>query len=77
MMKLKDLRKTSKVREQSVEELQREAEELREQLMKLRFQMSSGQVENPIQIRDYRHGLARVETILAEKLREERAKQES
>jgi large subunit ribosomal protein L29 len=69
MMKPQDLKRPSKVRDLSVDELRRESEELAEQLMRLRFQMASGQIENPSVIRQYRRGLARVRTILAEKLR--------
>ncbi len=69
MMKPKDLRRPAKVRDLSVEELRNEEVEIMEQLMKLRFQLASGQIEDPQIIRTYRHGLARVKTILAEKLR--------
>ncbi len=69
MMKPQDLKKSQKVRDLSVEELQRESQEIAEHLMKLRFQLASGQIENPSVIRAYRHGLARVKTILAEKQR--------
>lgn len=69
MMKPKDLKKAAKVREFSLEELSKEEREITEHLMKLRFQLSSGQVENPNIIRTYRHGLARVKTVIAEKNR--------
>ena len=69
MMKTQDLKRASKVRELSVEELRREEHELAEQLMKLRFQLASGQIENPKIIKAYRVGLARVKTVLAEKAR--------
>ena len=69
MMKPQDLKKSQRVRDLSVEELQRESQEITEHLMKLRFQLASGQIENPSIIRAYRHGLARVKTILAEKQR--------
>jgi len=69
MMKPQDLKKSQRVRDLSVEELQRESQEIAEHLMKLRFQLASGQIENPSIIRAYRHGLARVKTILAEKQR--------
>lgn len=69
MMKPKDLRKAAKVRDLSLEELSKEEREITEHLMKLRFQLTSGQVENPNIIRVYRHGLARVKTVIAEKNR--------
>jgi ribosomal protein L29 len=46
MMKLQDLKRPAKVRDLSVEELVREEAEITEQLMKLRFQLASGQIEN-------------------------------
>jgi len=69
MMKPQDLKRTSKVRDLSVEELKREEHEIAEQLMKLRFQLASGQIENPKIIKAYKLGLARVKTIIAEKRR--------
>lgn len=69
MMKIQELKRAGKVRDLSVEELERESLEITEHLMKLRFQLASGQIENPSVIRAYRHGLARVKTILAEKQR--------
>ena len=69
MMKPKDLKKAAKVRDLSVEELLKEERELNEHLMKLRFQLTSGQVENPHLVSAYRRGLARVKTIIAEKRR--------
>ncbi len=69
MMKPKDLKKAAKVRDLSLEELSKEEREITEHLMKLRFQLTSGQVENPNIIRVYRHGLARVKTVIAEKNR--------
>jgi len=69
MMKPKDLKQAAKVRDLSVEELQQEEREIADHLMKLRFQQAAGQVENPSIIRDYRRGLARVKTVLAQKRR--------
>lgn len=69
MMKTQDLKRASKVRDLSVEELKREEHEIADQLMKLRFQLASGQIENPKIIKAYKVGLARVKTILAEKRR--------
>jgi large subunit ribosomal protein L29 len=69
MMKPKDLKKAVKVRDLSLEELFKEEREITEHLMKLRFQLTSGQVENPNIVSAYRHGLARVKTIIAQKSR--------
>lgn len=69
MMKIPDLKQAGKVRDLTVEDLEKEAAEISEHLMKLRFQQAAGQVENPTILRDYRRGLARVQTVLAEKRR--------
>jgi len=62
--------KARELREKSIEELRRTQLDLKEQLFKLRFQKATGQVENPVKIRLVRKDIARVETILAERLRE-------
>jgi large subunit ribosomal protein L29 len=63
-MKAKDLR------EKSIEELRNSQAELKEQLFKLRFQKATGQIQNPSKIRLVRKDIARLETVLAERLRE-------
>ena len=63
-MKARDLR------EKSIDELRNSETELKEQLFKLRFQKATGQIENPIKIRMVRKDIARVETVLAERLRQ-------
>jgi len=67
MMKLKDLKNSEKIREMTVDALETESREVTEHLMKLRFQLTSGQIEDPNIIKAYRRGLARVKTVLAEK----------
>jgi len=58
------------LREKSIDELRNAETELKEQLFKLRFQKATGQIENPIKIRMVRKDIARVETVLAERLRQ-------
>lgn len=67
MMKIEDLRDPKKIRELSLEELRKEEKEIKEQILKLRFQLVAGQITNHNIIRDYRRGLARVKTIIREK----------
>ncbi|MEW6337510.1 MAG: 50S ribosomal protein L29 [Acidobacteriota bacterium] len=62
--------KARELRDKSIEELRRTEGELREQLFKLRFQKATGQIENPVKIRMVRKDIARVQTILALRLRE-------
>ena len=59
--------KASKLREQSVEELEQEAVNLSEQLFRLRFQSATGQLENASKIREIRKDLARIKTVITEK----------
>jgi large subunit ribosomal protein L29 len=62
--------KARELREKSIEELRRSEADLREQLFKLRFQKAAGQIENPVKIRLVRKDIARVQTILAQRLAE-------
>ena len=59
--------KAEKVRELSVEDLRAKEKELAEQLFRLRFQKSVGQLDNALKIRETRRDMARVKTILREK----------
>ncbi len=65
--------KAAQLREQSAEELQRMLSDLEDQLFKLRFQKSTGQIENPVKIREVRRDIARVLTVLNERRNEESA----
>ena len=59
--------KPEKVREMSPEELRSKERELQEQLFKLRFQKSLGQLDNALKIRQTRKDIARVKTVLRQK----------
>ncbi len=54
-------------RERSDDELRKSLGDLEEQLFKLRFQKSTGQIENPIKIREVRKDIARVLTVINER----------
>lgn len=56
-MKIKDFKNLS------VEELARREAELRQELMNLRIQKASGQLENPARITLVRKAIARVQTV--------------
>lgn len=62
--------KAKELREKSIEELRNSQTDLKEQLFKLRFQKATGQIQNPAKIRLVRREIARLETVLAERLRE-------
>ena len=59
--------KASEIRERSREELDKTLSDLQEQLFKLRFQKSTGQIENPQKIREVRRDIARVLTVINER----------
>lgn len=62
--------KARELRQKSIGELTNSEGELREQLFKLRFQKATGQIQNPVKIRQVRKDIARLLTIRAERLRE-------
>jgi large subunit ribosomal protein L29 len=59
-----------KIRDMSVEELEREGVETREQIFHLRFQWAMGQSEALKKIRDLRKDQARIQTVLRERAKE-------
>ncbi|OGD28447.1 MAG: 50S ribosomal protein L29 [Candidatus Aminicenantes bacterium RBG_13_63_10] len=58
--------KAREYRELSDEELKGKVAELRDQLFKLRFQHSLGQLENPVKLKNIKRDIARIETIIKE-----------
>lgn len=61
--------KARELRELSEDELQNKERELADQLFKLRFQHTLGQLENAMKLRNIRHDIARIKTVLKEKSR--------
>jgi large subunit ribosomal protein L29 len=59
--------KARELKEMTDDELQQKEKELTDQLFKLRFQHTLGQVENAMKLRNIRRDLARIKTILKEK----------
>jgi large subunit ribosomal protein L29 len=59
--------KPEKIREMSADELKHKEHELQEQLFRLRFQKSLGQLDNALKLRETRREIARVLTVLKEK----------
>ena len=57
----------NKIREMSEVELNAELLKLKKDLMNLRFQHVTGQLENPIKLREMKRDIARVKTIISEK----------
>ncbi|MBO8126516.1 MAG: 50S ribosomal protein L29 [Firmicutes bacterium] len=59
--------KAKELRDLSNEELEQKLVELKEELFNLRFQMATGQLENPLRMREVRRTIARVKTIMRER----------
>jgi len=57
----------NKIREMSEAELNAELLKMKKDLFNLRFQHVTGQLENPILLRETRRDIARVKTIIKEK----------
>ncbi len=64
--------KADKLRELTVDELERKVDDLKEELFNLRFQMATGQLENPMRIKEVRKNIARAKTVLRERELKER-----
>jgi large subunit ribosomal protein L29 len=58
--------KASKIRELSLEEKVRKANDLKEELFNLRFQHEVGQLENSQKMKQIKREIARVKTIIKE-----------
>ncbi len=65
--------KPDKVREMSDDELRTKEKELQEQLFRLRFQKSLGQLDNASKIRDTWRDIARVKTVMRQKKQQAQA----
>ena len=59
-----------KLRELTNDELHKKDEELCRQLLNLRFQLGTKQIENPMKIREVRRDIARVRTVLRQRQKE-------
>ena len=59
--------KASEFREKTQMELQKELGELKSELFKLRFQLATSQLENPMKLKDVKKSIARVKTIMRER----------
>ena len=57
----------NKMREMTDAELAAELEKMKKELFNLRFQHVTGQLDNPLQMREVRKNIARVKTIMREK----------
>jgi large subunit ribosomal protein L29 len=60
-------KKTEKLRELSIEELTKQVNDSREELMKLRFQQSTGELTDFTRLKFTRRQIARLQTIIHER----------
>ena len=58
--------KAKEIRDLSAEELNQKLASLKEELFGLRFQLATGQLENPMRIKDVKKTIARIKTIQRE-----------
>ncbi|HHW30185.1 MAG TPA: 50S ribosomal protein L29 [Clostridiaceae bacterium] len=59
--------KASELREKTQAELLKEFNDLKSELFKLRFQMATNQLENPMKLKEVKRSIARIKTILRER----------
>ncbi|HEX3043230.1 MAG TPA: 50S ribosomal protein L29 [Bacillota bacterium] len=59
--------KAKEIRDMTTEELNLKLTNLKEELFNLRFQIATGQLDNPTRVKDVRHSIARVKTIMHER----------
>lgn len=57
----------NKFREMTDVELRAELDKMKQELFNLRFQHVTGQLENPLRMREVKRNIARVKTIIREK----------
>lgn len=58
--------KVNEIREMSAEGLSQKVASLKEELFNLRFQLATGQLENPMRIKEVKKSIARIKTVQRE-----------
>ncbi|OUM87982.1 MAG: 50S ribosomal protein L29 [Bacillus thermozeamaize] len=59
--------KANEFRNMATSELEQQVKKLKEELFNLRFQLATGQLDNPARLRQVRKDIARAKTILRER----------
>lgn len=67
----------TELREMTIDDLKRRAEELKRQLFQDRLKLRTGTLDNPAERTGHRHDLARVLTVLTEKEKAQAARPEA
>lgn len=68
--------KVNEIRNLTTEEIVAKIKETKEELFNLRFQQATGNLDKPSKIKDLRHTVARLKTVLRERELESSAKAE-
>ena len=58
--------KTNEIRDLSPDEMEQKVSDLKEELFNLRFQHEIGQLENPQRLKQAKHDIAKLKTIIRE-----------
>ena len=58
--------KAKEIRDMNQTELEKQLSDLKSELFNLRFQLATGQLENPLRIRSVRKDIARIKTVMRE-----------
>ncbi|HHX94008.1 MAG TPA: 50S ribosomal protein L29 [Tenericutes bacterium] len=66
--------KTQEIRKLQTPDIENKIKELKEELFNLRFQQATGNLQNPARIKQIRKTIARMKTIINERLLEEESK---
>lgn len=59
--------KAKEIKDLTTAEVLRKVDDLKQELFNLRFQSATGQLENPIRIREVRRDIARAKTVIRER----------
>ncbi|CAM3896755.1 50S ribosomal protein L29 [Alkalicoccus chagannorensis] len=59
--------KANEIRSLTTAEIEQKASSLKEELFNLRFQLATGQLDNPARIREVKKAIARAKTVLRER----------
>ncbi|MDS1030426.1 50S ribosomal protein L29 [Bacillota bacterium LX-D] len=59
--------KASEIRDLTTAEILRKVDDLKQELFNLRFQLATGQLDNPTRIKEVRRNIAKAKTVLKER----------
>jgi large subunit ribosomal protein L29 len=59
--------KAREVRDMNDDELRKALDDSKDELFKLKFQLATGQLDNPMRLREIRKNIAKVQTIMRER----------